>query len=155
MLWPLASSGRDKSPARPVVSAPANRRWARSRSGIVEQAVAKRLVGRPTLGGIAARPKFSGEVDANIDQRRPGRVELGVEMLESRRHLAGFERGDLVLVRSSAASPGGRGRPLVRVGSPGGFARGRSVFSIGVWSGQTPASPVAEIARAAAGEPWP
>jgi hypothetical protein len=79
--------------------APAIRGWARSRSGIVEQAVAKRLVSRPPLGGIAVRPKFSGEVDANLDHRRPGRLKLGIEIFETGLNLAGFDRRDLLLVR--------------------------------------------------------
>jgi hypothetical protein len=50
-----------------------------------------------SLGGIAARPKFLAEVD--IDHRHPGLAELGIEMLESGRHLAGRDRGDLRLAQ--------------------------------------------------------
>ena len=126
---PPPSSGRQIPCPFRSISAPAIRLWARSRSGIVEKAVAKRLVGRPSLGGIAARPKFSGEVDANIDQTRSGRVELRIEMLEPAFHLAGLERRNLVLAQILGANgPSIAGGRLARVGWPGGFARGRMVF---------------------------
>ena len=68
-------------------------------SAVVEQAVAKRLIDRSSLGGIAARPKFLAEVDTDIDHRHPGLAELGIEMLEPGRHLAGRDRGDLRLAQ--------------------------------------------------------
>jgi hypothetical protein len=112
--------------------APAIRGWARSRSGIVEKAVAKRLVSRPPPGGIAARPKFSGEVDANLDHRRPGRVELGIEM---------FEPGPISLASTAAISSSlrssvrtaRRSRATAWFGSVGpAAARGRIGLLLGV-----------------------
>ena len=109
------------------------RGWARSRSGIVEQAVAKRLVSRPSLGGIAARAKFSDEVDANLDHRRPGRLKLGIEIFETGLHLAGLDRRDLLLVQILCPiDPAIASDRLVRVGWPGGFGRWGGLLLVGL-----------------------
>jgi hypothetical protein len=129
-----APSGRDHPLPFLSISTPAIRLWARSRSGVVEQAVAKRLVGRPSFGGIAARPKFSAEVDANLDHRRPGPLELGVEMFEPGLHLAGFDRGDLLLAQILGAAAR-RSRAATWFGSIGPAAwRTGEVFCLSVWA---------------------
>ena len=68
------------------------------------------------------RPKFSGEVDANLDHRRPGRLKLGIEIFETGLNLAGFDRRDLLLVQIlRSIDPAIASDRLVRVGCPGGF----------------------------------
>ncbi|WP_190242229.1 hypothetical protein [Bradyrhizobium algeriense] len=71
----------------------------------------------PSPGGIAARPKFSGEVEPNIDNGHPSLVELGIEMFEPGLHLAGFDRRDLLLAQILGANgPPIAGGHLVLVG---------------------------------------
>ena len=132
-------SGRQSPlPFRSILAA-ANRGCAGSRSGIVKKARAKRLVGRLPLGANAARPKFSGEVDANIDQTRSGRVELGIELLEPAFHLAGFERCNRVLAQILGANgPSITSGRWARADWPGGFACDRNGLLLGVHGHDVP-----------------